>query len=173
MEAIFDIIPLPSSARGSAMWNIVRPVLISLLFLPWAYEPSVLSLNQQPQPGCLVTSTAQAKAAHEPGVGPLEGAWYMNSDRSIWAMDEGPWYAGVGNKVPWIRPAGMQLKIAGRRLDRTAPALKAAIMGNYSTAFQATGMEFPAEGCWEVTGQAGNKVLRFILKVEPREGARK
>jgi len=32
--------------------------------------------------------------------------------------------------------------------------------------FQATSMEFPTGGCWEVTAEAGDRELRFITHVE-------
>ena len=97
----------------------------------------------------------------------------MNSNRSIWAMHGQPWQAGVDDKVPWIRPAGAQLVIVGRHLDGPAPPLKAKIPCCYPTAFQITGMEFPTQGCWEVTAKAGGKVLRFVTIVEPKQETRK
>lgn len=119
------------------------------------------------QPTCAVTPTVHAAAPQDPGVDPLVGAWYMNADRSVWAMHWDHWHAGVRNKVPWIRPAGIRLVITGRRLDGPAPPLRAQIPGVYDSAFQATGMEFPVAGCWQVTGKAGNKKLTYILQVEP------
>ena len=90
----------------------------------------------------------------------------MNADRSIWAMHLHAWRATVGEKVPWIRPAKAQLVVTGRRLDGTAPPLKIGIAGNYVTRFQATSMEFPTGGCWEVTAKAGDRELRFVTHVE-------
>jgi hypothetical protein len=116
--------------------------------------------------GCSVTPTVQALAPREPGVGPLSGAWHINADRSIWALHQ-VWRAGIANKEAWIRPAKVQLVVTGRRLDGPAPPLKVGIPGSYATRFQATGMEFPVAGCWEVTGKAGDKELRFITEVEP------
>ena len=33
--------------------------------------------------------------------------------------------------------------------------------------FQATGLIFPTEGCWEVTAKAADSVLSFVVRVEP------
>ena len=115
---------------------------------------------------CSVTPTVQAEAPREPGVDPLSGTWHINADRSIWALHQ-VWRVGVANKEPWIRPAKVQLVVTGHRLDGKAPPLKAEIAGNYATRFQATGMKFPVAGCWEITGKAGDKELRFVTEVEP------
>ena len=144
-------------------------IQVLLIVLFWA--PCVLGqavIQKQPAFNCPVTATIEAKAPSEPGVSPLVGRRYVNNDRSIWAMRISPWQARRGNKMPWIRPAGVQLIITGRRLDGPAPPLKTLIAGNYSTSFQATGLEFPVEGCWQVTGEAGKKSLTFVMTVEPR-----
>jgi hypothetical protein len=119
------------------------------------------------QTTCAVSPTVHATAPSDPGVDPLSGDWYMNADRSVWAMHYDRWRAGIGSKVPWIRPAGVRLVLTGRRLDGPAPPLWAQIPGVYDSAFQATGMKFPVAGCWQVTGRAGNKKLSYVLQVEP------
>jgi hypothetical protein len=35
-------------------------------------------------------------------------------------------------------------------------------------AFQATGIIFPAEGCWQMTGKVGQATLRFVTLVIKR-----
>jgi len=114
---------------------------------------------------CPVTPTVRADAPREAGVGPLAGAWHINADRSIWALHQ-VWRSGIANKEPWIRPAKVPPVVTGRRLNGTAPPVKVAVPGSYVTRFQATGMEFPVAGCWEVTGKAGDKELRFVTEVE-------
>jgi hypothetical protein len=37
----------------------------------------------------------------------------------------------------------------------------------YPTRFQSSGLYFPTEGCWEVTAQAGESELVFVVRVEP------
>ncbi len=71
-------------------------------------------------------------------------------------------------KFPWWRgpDAVGPLSIEGRRLDAPAPPLQARIPDGYgSTGFQATGILFPSEGCWEITGRAGNARLTFVTLV--------
>ena len=71
-------------------------------------------------------------------------------------------------KFPWFRAAGLKGKliITGRRLDAEAPPLKAHIPSGYlDTGFQATGLIFPTEGCWEITGKVGDTTLTFVNRV--------
>lgn len=105
---------------------------------------------------------------------PAHGYYYVNVDNSIWAS---AWWVGdeaynlqageEGNKVGWFRPAGAALEITGRRLDGQASSLEASIPCCYPTRFQATGLYFPTEGCWEVTARAADRELKFVVKVEP------
>ena len=139
--------------------------IISLVVLLFAAAIPV-ALGADKAASCPVTRSVQANAPREAGVSPLSGTWHINADRSIWALTQ-VWRAGITNKEPWFRPANVQLVVTGHRLDGTAPALKVTVAGIYATRFQATGMEFPVAGCWEVTGKAGDKELHFITKVEP------
>jgi hypothetical protein len=71
-------------------------------------------------------------------------------------------------KYPWLRAAGLtgKLTITGRRLDLVAAPLKADIPSGYlDNGFQATGLIFPTEGCWEITGKVGNTTLTFVNRV--------
>ena len=72
-----------------------------------------------------------------------------------------------GLKVGWFRPAGAALEITGQRLDAPAPPLEAHIPCCYPTRFQATGLIFPAKGCWEITATAAESELAFVVWVEP------
>jgi len=103
---------------------------------------------------------------------PAPGYYYVNEDQSIWASaywdKDFPLRAGDnGNKVGWFRPAGVNLEITGQRLDAKAPLMKAEIPCCYPTRFQATGLYFPTEGCWEVIAKAEDSELTFIVRVEP------
>ncbi|HEU5103010.1 MAG TPA: hypothetical protein VFU22_28500 [Roseiflexaceae bacterium] len=105
---------------------------------------------------------------------PAFGHYFVNQDRSIWAS---AWWAGrddyrlraveEGVKVGWFRPAGASLAIAGQRLDAQAPALDAHVPCCYPTRFQATGLIFPTQGCWEITATAADRQLSFVVWVEP------
>ena len=79
---------------------------------------------------------------------------YMRADGSI------------GMKFPWWRGVKGELSITGRRLDADAAPLEASIPEGYGdSGFQATGLIFPTEGCWEVTGAVGKASLTFVTLV--------
>jgi hypothetical protein len=102
------------------------------------------------------------------------GYYFLNEDRSIWAS---AWWeeqeenslrvSNEGIKVGWFRPAGAELGITGQRLDGEAPPLEAEASCCYPTRFQASGLYFPTEGCWEVTAKAADSKLSFVVWVEP------
>lgn len=72
----------------------------------------------------------------------------------------------ITTKLPWWRGVTGSLRIEGRRLDGAAPPLSADIPDGYgATGFQASGVSFPAEGCWEVTGRVGDATLTFVTLV--------
>ena len=92
--------------------------------------------------------------------------WYGNE--ALWLILPADGVAHSG-KVMWWRTATGLLAIAGRRLDGPAPPLAAQIPDGYGeTGFQATGVDFPTPGCWEVTGTVAQRVLRFVVAVYPR-----
>jgi hypothetical protein len=72
----------------------------------------------------------------------------------------------LGMKWPWWRGVEGRLTIEGRRLDAPAPLLRHTIPNGYGeSGFQATGLIFPTEGCWEVTGKVGQAELTFVTLV--------
>jgi hypothetical protein len=90
----------------------------------------------------------------------------------MWAsayMDKDyPLRAGkAGNKMGWFRPAGAELTITGKHLDGDSAPFEADIPCCYHTRFQATGLYFPAAGCWEITAKAAESELLFTVWVEP------
>ncbi len=126
--------------------------------------------------GCQVTEPEWAKPDEDAAVdgAPAFGYYYINPDRSIWASawwsDEAKYHlrsGEEGNKMGWFRPAGAELEITGRRLDGEAPELTAEFPCCYPTRFQASGLYFPTEGCWEVTARAEESVLTFVVWVVP------
>jgi hypothetical protein len=71
-------------------------------------------------------------------------------------------------KFWWTRGEGLRgkLVIHGKRLDASAPPLRASIPEGYGdTGFQATAVTFPTEGCWEVTGQVADTRVTFVTRV--------
>jgi hypothetical protein len=78
----------------------------------------------------------------------------VHPDGSIW------W------KFPWWRMVIGNLTITGRRLDATAPPLKSWVPTGYGdTGFQASGVIFPTEGCWQVTAKVAQTSLTFVAFV--------
>jgi hypothetical protein len=138
--------------------------------------PSISPEKSPTANACSVSKPVWAKPPDDSAVSnpPEYGYYFINEDRSIWAS---AWWAGEeafylraseeGIKVGWFRPAGAALEITGKRLDGQAPPLDTHIPCCYPTQFQATGLYFPTEGCWEVTAKAADSELSFVVWVEP------
>lgn len=72
----------------------------------------------------------------------------------------------IGMKFGWWRNVSGELEITGRRLDGSAPPLHAGVPDGYGgTGFQASGVSFPTEGCWAITGRVGSSHLTFVTLV--------
>jgi hypothetical protein len=72
----------------------------------------------------------------------------------------------IGWKLGWRRITPGTLTITGRRLDAPAAPLRASVPEGYGdSGFQASGVYFPTEGCWEVTGSVGDAALTFVVFV--------
>jgi hypothetical protein len=72
-------------------------------------------------------------------------------------------------KFPWWRGPDVHgaLHIHGHELTLGLP-VRAEIPDGYGdTGFQASGIIFPAEGCYEITGEAGGVELSFLTLVRP------
>jgi hypothetical protein len=81
----------------------------------------------------------------------------------VWPRDAD---GSIRYKFGWWRATQGTLRITGRRLDVPAPALRASVPTGYGSAgFQASGVSFPTEGCWQVTGEVGETTLTFITLV--------
>ena len=125
---------------------------------------------------CRVTEPVWVKPPEDAAVegSPEYGYYFVNQDRSIWAS---AWWTEAedyhlraseeGIKVGWFRPAGAALEITGQRVDGQAPPLDTHVPCCYPTRFQATGLIFPTEGCWEVTAKAADSELSFVVSVDP------
>jgi hypothetical protein len=72
----------------------------------------------------------------------------------------------IGMKFGWWRGVPGKLTIEGRRVDAPSTPLRAQIRDGYGDiGFQASGVTFPAEGCWEITAKAGAANLTFVTRV--------
>ncbi|MGH2963983.1 MAG: hypothetical protein ACRDMH_01195 [Solirubrobacterales bacterium] len=72
-------------------------------------------------------------------------------------------------KIPWWEAvSGKQLRVSGERLDGPAPPLRAAVNEaiDSSGSFLASTVIFPTQGCWRITGQAGDVTLTFTIRLE-------
>ena len=69
-------------------------------------------------------------------------------------------------KWSWWRGVQGNLAIEGKRLDGTAPPLKAVVPDGFGlTGYQASTLIFPTDGCWQVTGRVGAPSLTFVTLV--------
>jgi hypothetical protein len=72
----------------------------------------------------------------------------------------------IGMKFGWWRNVPGDLEITGARLDGPAPPARGEVPSGYGqTGFQASGIVFPTEGCWEVSGHVGPATLTFVTFV--------
>ena len=103
---------------------------------------------------------------------------YGNAQLSVTLWPHGVITAGRGYvtrggeirmKFPWWRGVRGRLRITGHRIDASAPPLRAQVPHGYGpTGCQASGVTFPAEGCWRVTGSVGSTRLTFVTFVIKR-----
>ncbi len=82
----------------------------------------------------------------------------------------GPEDGGLpGTKLVWYRPErGAPLTVTGRRLDGPSGPLVASIPEGYAGHLQATGVNLPEPGCWEITGRSAGETLTFVARMEIR-----
>jgi hypothetical protein len=72
----------------------------------------------------------------------------------------------IGWKLGWWRIDAGRLSISGHRLDAAAPPLRAEVSDDYGDqGFVPSGVHFPTEGCWEVTGTVRDASLTFVTFV--------
>ena len=99
-------------------------------------------------------------------VGGLGDGGVIRADSRFVAPD-----GSVRWKLGWWRKVHGALEISGRRLDAPAPPLRADVPAGYgATGFQASGVTFPTEGCWRLTGRVGSTTLTFVTTVVKTPG---
>lgn len=132
------------AARAKEACEVTEPV--------WLTPPEDAAVLNEPVPAYYVTNADQSIIA---------GAWW-------WEQEDYPLTTGErGNKVGWFRPEGVDLTITGRRIDGDAQPMVADVPCCYPTRFQSSGLSFPAEGCWEISAEAGGSELMFTVWVAP------
>ena len=142
---------------------------------PIAVAPSTTATHL-PQPVALADArqcrVTRPNGATPPGVGAQAGVNHGNTKlwTAMWpggVIKADPDYVdkdgSIHMKFGWWRGVSGQLSIQGRRLDGPAPPLRAEVPDGYGErGFQASGVIFPTEGCWEITGQVGAARLTFV-----------
>jgi hypothetical protein len=168
--------PLPSPAHSTTASLAEQPRATLAIVQPSTTPSSQRQDSETITSACPLATPIWAKPPTDSAVQGLAefGYYFVNEDRSIWAS---AWWTGQddyhlrvsedGVKVGWFRPAGATLAITGQRIDAPAPALEAHVPCCYPTRFQATGLIFPTEGCWEVRAKAAASELSFVVWVEP------
>ena len=136
---------------------------------------------------CPVTSPPQPAFVPQTGAVPWEGLFFYGSD-SLWTSlpSSGVWEAlpqsekGFNQKIFWwsrdfdmSSEAGPSLKVTALLLDDKNPAplmvlSSPATTGNQVDAgsFMLAGLDFPTEGCWQITGEYKNETLSFNVLVK-------
>lgn len=130
------------------------------------------------------TTVAPASPFAEPSPSSASRFWYGSETLAVLLPRGGTW-RGMGqshnyrNKLVWWRQGYSganeprpELVVTGRRLDGEAPpAMASRATGAHHMDFGGWAMlvtvEFPASGCWEVTGQYKGQTARFVVDVVP------
>jgi hypothetical protein len=144
------------------------------------------STTEPPQASETTTPSDQAKPSTRPAAGdcpvtaprPVDRRYAWRPRLFGWGSSYGNgqlWVGGLGPhgvidrldwKLGWWREVPGRLRIDGRRLDAAAPSLRTSVPSGYGRAgFQASGVAFPAEGCWQVTGRVDQASLTFVTLV--------
>ena len=92
------------------------------------------------------------------------GALWPNGVVIMTKEDVGPG-GRLGMKFGWYRLTSGFLTITGRRLDAQAPPASGVASGYGLIGFNASGVIFPTEGCWQVTGRVARVTLTFVTFV--------
>ena len=166
---------------GGAVAAALMLIFVGTLWLP-GRVPSTPGGSAAP-PTAVAPGIANCPVA-QPGQAPAEIGEQLFGSGRAWGNDE-LWVGGLGDggvidaglesvaedgsigwKLGWWRDVRGNLAISGRRLDAQAPPLGARVPEGYgSFGFQASGVSFPTEGCWEITGRVGEAQLTFVTYV--------
>jgi hypothetical protein len=146
------------------------------------------SVSREPPAVCPVTVLQEppftAPAPYSPDSPFPSNFWYGSN--SLWTdlPKDGVWYAlphnpeGYTQKIFWWREGYIwneepepDLRVTGERLDAPAPPLIASWATNaYADdigSAMLVGVDFPALGCWKITGTYADAELSFVVWVGP------
>ena len=65
----------------------------------------------------------------------------------------------------WWRNIGGDLTVTAQRLDAPAPSVHGRIESTRGAPFEASVINFPTSGCWEIAAWIGNNSLRFVVEL--------
>lgn len=166
----------PSGVTTPALPSANLPTDLPLLL------PSPASLTKSAIVSCPVSLPNVSKSPAEHYISTIDG--YQNNDGTLFTVlwpggkvifsPRGPGLVypdgSLGMKWPWYRTIPGEVIIDGRRLDAPAPPMPTVILrgkpdGYGETGFHPSGLIFPSEGCWEITGRVSNASLTFVTLV--------
>jgi hypothetical protein len=159
--------PLPG-ATGTPVASQPGPTLRS------PAQPSIGPLPSAAAKPCPVTTgngktpPGEAQSTLNFGNGRLWTVLWPNGLVFVPPDDIGP-DGSLGMKFPWWRGPDVHgaLHIQGHELTLGLP-VRAEISNSYGdTGFQASGIIFPIDGCYEIVGEAGGVELTFVTLVRP------
>lgn len=161
-----SVILRPQRAHGQVSNNSVQPPCA--VTVPNERQPPVKNFGGTVtySPDYTGPRDAPVKSSH--GNGKL---WtVLPPDDTVVFPPGGPGFilseGSLSMKFLWRRGVPGKFSIQGMRLDASAPPLRANIPeASGDTGFQTTALIFPTEGCWEVTGKAGEASLLFVTRV--------
>ena len=84
------------------------------------------------------------------------------------------WPEGYREKIVWWSQGynakadpHPDISITGRRLDGDSPPMLSGANGSWTDHdFIMSGVNFPTEGCWEITGRFHGSEVKFVVQVE-------
>lgn len=112
---------------------------------------------------CPITESETGTVSNSVLEGVARGRLVIKPGGEGHTYSDGSW----GMKFGWNRLRPGRLTIEGRRLDDSAPPLRAKIPEGFGDiGFQPSTVIFPTPGCWEVVGRVGDGSLTIVVLVE-------
>jgi hypothetical protein len=154
---------------------------LSLLMVPALVAPQDGPIAPGVPSSCAVTLAAERPFAR-PSLSSASRFWYGSEGLAVLLKTGGKW-RGMGptrsyrDKLFWWRQGydgsrepTPKLVVRGRRLDGEAPFLMTtcttgANHADFGGWAMLVALEFPAAGCWEITGEYGPQKVTFIVEV--------
>jgi len=157
----------------------MRSCLLALLSLLLLIQTS-LARQSQTATGDVPETCPVTSASDHPFIPPwpyptvpdLGGSWFGTDGLWVALPDDGTW-KGYRQNMQWWRQGydyhtepEPKLKLTGKRLDAPAPPLMSKINNVVGPVpSMMAGIDFPAPGCWEITGRYESDELTFVVWV--------